>query len=152
MAVLPARNILPARLHVACPSFHCLHSSPTPWSSLSMPSTHRPPGTHLQWSKLGLLLDAVKQNTHHRELGASQHGGVRKDLQGLGLFLSRSIMVIEWPCLAVMFCEIVYIQQENATAWLWVPGQNLDARDCFLCIIIDSLLHRTEMGGEGSRY
>lgn len=87
-----------------------------------MPSTQRPPGTHLQRSELGLLLVAVKENTHHGALGAS-HAGVRKDLQGLGLFLSRSILVIEWPCLVLMFCEIVYIPQENAIAWLWVPGQ-----------------------------
>lgn len=99
-----------------------LHSSPTSWSSLSMPSTRRPPGTHLQRSRLGLLPVAVKENTHHGALGASQSAGVRKDLQGLGLFLSRSITVIEWPCLGLMFCEIVYIPQENATAWLWVPG------------------------------
>lgn len=116
LAILSAWNVLSPHLHVATPSFHCLHFNPTSWSTLSVPSTQRPPGTYLQWSELGLLLVAMKENTHHGELWDSQYEDGRKDLQHLGSFLSRSIMVTEWLCLMLMFCEIVYIQQENTTA------------------------------------
>ena len=48
----------------------------------------------------------------------SRWGGIRKAFQGWGLFLSRSILVTEWPCLKLMFCGIVYILQESARVQL----------------------------------
>ena len=45
-------------------------------------------------------------------------GGIRKAFQGWGLFLSRSILVTEWPCLRLMFCGIVYIPEESARVQL----------------------------------
>lgn len=37
--------------------------------------------------------------------------------------LSLSIMVREWPCLKLLFCDIVYVQQMSTKTWLGVPGQ-----------------------------
>lgn len=49
------------------------------------------------------------------------------------LFLSWSITVTE-SYLTSMFCEIVYVQQENAKANPWGSGQLPDVRGCFsLC-------------------
>lgn len=47
---------------------------PLSGSSLSMSSTQRPPGTHLQWSTLDLWLVAVKENTDHGACGLLRIG------------------------------------------------------------------------------
>lgn len=38
--------------------------------------------------------------------------GIRYDC-GMVLFLSGSITVVEWPCLLLVFCEIIYAQQQT---------------------------------------
>lgn len=35
-------------------------------------------------------------------------------------------------CLWLVFCDIVYVQQENNMAWVWMPGQLLDVTGCSL--------------------
>ena len=41
---------------------------------------------------------------------------------GSSLVLSWSILVMEWPCLMLIFCEIIYVHRENTKAHLWVSG------------------------------
>lgn len=55
---------------------------------------------------------------------------VRHDYR-LVLFLSQTITVTEWYNLMSMFYEIIYVQQENVKAYLWVSGQLPDVKDSF---------------------
>lgn len=43
---------------------------------------------------------------------------------GVDVFLSWSILVTEWPCLMLAFCEIIYVQQRDIKAELWGPSKS----------------------------
>lgn len=52
------------------------------------------------------------------------HVFVCRHCYGVVLFLSWSITATEWPCLVLVFSEIISIQQGDIRAWLWAPASS----------------------------
>lgn len=154
LAILSAWNVLSPHLHVATPSFHCLHFNPTSWSTLSVPSTQRPPGTYLQWSELGLLLVAMKER-EHPPWGNCELLSMRMAERTYSIW-ARFCLDPSWSQSGFVWCwcSVKLFTFNKRTPQ---PSCDVSARprpgcqDCFLFTIIESLLHRRETGGEGGR-